>query len=100
MNTKIENFEKETFELDLFYSHLSSGAGHWKIKVDVSIDSSTSKSFYHTTTDSMWIDELSDLRADNASHEEIQAFYHDRFYDNTFEEMISEWAFSLEDENE
>jgi hypothetical protein len=93
MTNSIENFEKEIKDLDLHYSHLSDGYGHWKIMLRVALITGDIKMFNHVTTDSMFIDEMYDLKQDQVSSEEIEKAYHERFWSSEFEEIVSEWAF-------
>ncbi len=51
------------------------------------------------TTDSMFIDQISDMKADNASWDEIQNAYKEKAFDS-LEESIVEWCEEINEKEE
>lgn len=95
MKTTIEHYSPyllryEEYEVDLYFSHEFKGRGGWDIKCEVAFNSHKD-TFRVYTTDSQFIDHLSDMKADNVSFEEIQNTYFERFFPS-IEEKISEWC--------
>lgn len=90
MKTTIENYKGEQFEIENHFSQEFKGRGGWNINCEVSFKGEKKK-FRHYTTDSMFIDGISDMKADDASSEEIQNAYKEKaFY--SMEESILEWC--------
>lgn len=88
MKTNIDYFGQTDVEIDVDYSHAFAGHGHWKVTAIVEFEGAK-KHFYHTTTNSEWIDQLNDFRME-ASHDEEQTFYHE-FTIEKIKEEILEW---------
>jgi len=95
MKTIIKNYKGEEFEIETHFSHIFKGYGRWLIICRVSFKGHR-RPFHSYTNDSMFIDKISDVRIDDASWEEIQNTYKEKFLDN-LKESIIEWC---EDINE
>lgn len=98
MTTTIENYNGEEFEITTYFSQEFRGRGGWNINCEVSFKGNE-KTFRHYTTDSIFIDEISDMKADNASWEEIQNAYKEKVFDS-IEEDILEWCEGINEEEE
>ena len=73
--------------------------GGWNITCEVSFKSET-KNFRNYTTDSIFIDEISNMKADDASFDEIQNAYYEHSF-HKMEEEVAEWIEEiLTEENE
>lgn len=83
MTHSINTYREVEFEID--FSNKRAGYGQWNIIAEIEISGMTRTSKVHTT-DSLFIDGLSDLE----TTEEKQQLYFDRFYDE-FEDIILEW---------
>lgn len=90
MKTTIENYNREQFEVELYFSQEFKGRGGWNINCEVKFKGEK-KTFCHYTNDSMFIDSMSDMRADDASWDEIQNAYFEQSFDN-LEESVIEWC--------
>jgi len=89
----ISNYKGHSFEIETYFSFWRTGYGHWTIVCDVTYKGNK-KSFNNVTTDSQFIDQLSEMRADGESWNDIQKFCHEKcFYD--LEESILEWVEEL-----
>ena len=99
MNTTIKNFKGQEFQTELTYSHEFNGKGSYIINIDVfyEIDRMVYVNrFEEFTTNSMLIDDIQDLRNDDASTALIQSRYHDGVFNTGIEEQIIEWIESLD----
>jgi hypothetical protein len=95
--TTIENYKGEQFEIETYFGHEFKGRGGWNISCDVSFKGER-KTFSHYTTDSMFIDQISDMKGNDASFDEIQnAYKEEAFY--RLEESILEWVEYVNEEN-
>lgn len=91
MKTTIENYNGEKFELnDLHFRHSHRGYGQWHILCELYFEGQK-RTFREHTTDSQFIDSISDMKADDATHEEIQQAYFNAYFDN-IKEIILEWV--------
>ena len=90
MNTTIKNHKGEQFEIETYFDQTFKGRGGWNINCEVSYKGNR-KTFHHYTTDSMFVDEISDMKADNYSWGEIQAAYKEKAFDS-MKESILEWC--------
>jgi len=86
MKTIIDNKEYE-----LFFSNSFKGKGSWNISCEVE----GLETFNTHTTDSEFIDSLTELEENNATFEEIQKAYYNAFF-YKFKEKIEEYLFQLE----
>jgi len=93
MKTIIEFQPNQTAEVELYFSVRFSNHGHWKVKCEISHEGDKT-TISHTTTNSLAIDNINELRADNASHETIQQAIYDLAW-NHIEERASEWLYFL-----
>ena len=93
MKTLIENYKREEFEIELDFNHSFKGRGSWNIECTVTYNRAE-KTFNHHMTSAPFIDEISDMKADDATFEEIQNRYFEAYFDN-FKEMIIEWIEDL-----
>lgn len=75
-------------EIDVQYSHDFSIYGYWQINAIVEYNGAKEE-FYHTVMNDEWIDELNELKQE-ASHEDVQSFYHE-FTIEKIKEEILEW---------
>lgn len=88
---KIKKVNKgEQFEIETYFAHEFQGRGGWNVICEVSFKGEK-KTFRHYTTDSMFIDQISDMKADDASWDEIQNAYKEKAFDS-IEENILEWC--------
>jgi hypothetical protein len=90
MITIIENYRGEQFEIETYFSQEFKGRGGWNINCEVSFKGEK-KTFSYYTTDSMFIDQITDMTADGASWGEIQNAYMEKSFDS-MEECILEWC--------
>lgn len=96
MTTTIENHEGEQFEIETYFSQEFKGRGSWNINCEVSFKGQK-KTFSLQTTDSIFIDKISDIKADNVfSWDEIQNDYKEKALD-MLEESIIEWCEAIID---
>ena len=92
----IDTKKQINLDLNLSFSHVSSGHGHWKINLQVyfyalpNFKLRKGKDFKITTSDSMFVDEISDMKANDASSEDLSQRYFDHFFSN-FEPEIMDW---------
>lgn len=93
--TTLTNYEGQEFDLNLYFSHTFKGRGGWDINCEASYNGEKLKIRAYTT-DSMFIDKVQGMKSmeENASFEEIQETYSDKFLDN-FKERLIEWCESL-----
>lgn len=90
MKTTIENHRGEQFEVETYFNQEYRGRGGWNINCEVSFRGEK-KTFHHYTTDSMFTDQISDMKANDASWDEIQNDFKEKvFY--RIEESIIEWC--------
>jgi hypothetical protein len=91
MRKKLETLtEGKIYDNQVHFSSQFKGRGGWNISCEVYFKGQKKK-FNHYTTDSNFIDLISDMRAEDASHEEIQQAYFDRFMEY-FNDQIIEWC--------
>ena len=88
MKTNIDYFGQTDVEIDVDYSHIPFGYGHWRVTADVECYG-IKKSFYHTTNNSEWIGKLNNVKR-TESHETVQECYHGYIFDK-IEEEVREW---------
>lgn len=98
MNIVLENWRLEKHDITLRFTQEFQGRGGWNINCDV-VYLDNKKRFVHYTTDSQFIDIISDLRADNTSSNIIQETYYKRFFDE-LEERVREWVAWIAEDNE
>lgn len=91
----LSNSNGQTFDVNLYFSHTFKGRGGWDINCEASYTGEKLKIHVYTT-DSMFIDKIQRMKSmeENASFEEIQETYSDKFLDN-FKERLIEWCESL-----
>lgn len=97
MKEIIFTFSKE-FQIELTYSHKVNGKGSYIIMIDVMYENDRIvyvNRFEEFTTDSKMIDDINDLKSDDASHEDIQSRYHQTIFDYAIQERIKEWLDTL-----
>lgn len=90
MKTEIENYKREEFEIEVYFKHSFKGRGSWNIECTV-VYEGEERTFKHHMTNASFIDELNDMKADDATFEEIQNRYFDTYFDY-FKEIILEWV--------
>lgn len=89
MTTTIETQNGNKADVTIYFSKEFKGRGGWNIICETSFKRET-KNFRHYTTDSSFIDSLSDMKTENASFKEIQnAYYEHSFYN--MQEEVAEW---------
>ena len=98
MTTTIENYKGKQFEIETYFAQEFKGRGGWNINCEVSFKGEK-KTFRHYTTDSMFIDQISDMKADDASWDEIQNAYKEKSFDS-LEESILEWCEEINEKEE
>lgn len=90
MLTTIENHKGEQFEIVIYFSQEFKGRGGWNINCQVCFKDEK-KTFSYYTTNSTFIDEISNMKENGASWDEIQNAYEEEvFY--YLEESILEWC--------
>jgi hypothetical protein len=95
----IETQNGNKADVTLYFSQEFKGRGGWNITCEVSFKSETKK-FRNYTTDSIFIDEISNMKADDASFDEIQNAYCEHSF-HKMEEEVAEWIEEiLTEENE
>lgn len=97
MNTTIQHHVGEKFEIEIYFEQQFKGRGGWNINCTVSFKSEK-KTFSHYTTDSMFIDKISDMKTDDASWADIQQAYKEHAFDK-IEQDILEWCESVIEED-
>lgn len=90
MKTTIENYNREEFEIEVYFKHSFKGRGSWDIGCTVTYKGQE-RMFKHHITNAPFIDEVNDMKADNATYEEIQKRYFEAYFDD-FKEIILEWV--------
>jgi hypothetical protein len=98
MRTLIENQKEQKFEIDIYFEQEFKGRGGWNINCEVCF-MGAKKTFRRYITDSGFIDEISRMKSDNSSHEEIQNAYKEKVFDS-LEESILEWCEDVLDKQE
>lgn len=88
--TTIENYKKEQFEIETYFNTEFKGRGGWNITCAVSFKGMR-KTFRYYTTDCRFIDQISDMKANDASWEEVQEAYKEKAFD-FLEEEILQWC--------
>lgn len=76
-------------------SKKQSGYGHWKISFDIEVGNNR-KVFTVTTTDSIAIDEISEMQSDQKTWDEIKQYKYDKWY-HVIEGDVWEWADDMEE---
>lgn len=71
MEATIQNYNGEHFEIETYFYQIFKGRGAWNINCEVSYKGHK-KMFHAYTTDSIFVDKISDMKADGASWDEIQ----------------------------
>lgn len=95
MKTQIENYNREEFEIEVYFSHSFKGRGSWNIECTV-IYKGQERVFKHHMTNAPFIDEINGMIADNATHGQIQNRYFEAYFDD-FKEIVFEWIKDLND---
>ena len=90
MKLILANFKGEEFEVQLDFSEVFKGRGGWDICCQVTY-SKEDRVFKRYITDSMFIDEISDMKGEDNSYENIQLKYKDKVFDS-MEEVVIEWC--------
>jgi hypothetical protein len=93
MKTIIENYNREQFEVELYFTNKFQGRGGWDVVLEIEYKNNK-KTIKTYTTDADFID---DLRED-VSFEEKQNMYFDKFFTD-FDEIILEWIEEINEEN-
>ena len=97
MENIITNYTGETFEVELYFTNKLKGRGSWNIECEATFNNEK-KVFKIHTTESLFIDRINDLKADNTSFDEIQKEYFDFSFD-ILEENLIEWCVELNEIN-
>ena len=98
MKTTIGNYNGEQFEVKTYFNQEFKGRGGWYINCDVTFKGEK-KTFRHYTTDSEFIDQISEMKAEDASWDEIQNAYEEKAFDS-IEESILEWCEEVNEREE
>jgi hypothetical protein len=93
--TTIENYKGEQFKIETYFTHEFKGRGGWNINCEASFKGEK-KTFRHYTNDSMFIDQISAMKAENDSWDEIQEAYK-IFALDALSESILEWCEEIKD---
>lgn len=96
METIFEHYTGENFTIDANFYHEFQGRGGWKIFCDV-VYLGNKQKFSDYTTSSSFIDEINDLKAEDASYDAIQEAYKD-FTMPRISDVIGEWCVSINEE--
>ena len=81
--------------VEIHFSSKVAGHGAWDVLCTVQYGGNNTV-ITKLTTDSSFIDTLSDMRADDASHEDVQNFFAEKFLNDRLEDDIQEWLENLE----
>lgn len=88
MVKKIE-YSGSTLYLEIHFSHLFTGHGTWVINCNVhNLKNGVKKDFKHRTHDSLFIDELSDMFADDCDYSEISNKYYNFVWHKLEDEIL------------
>lgn len=90
MQKTISNHFGQSYDFDVHYSHSNCGYGQFHINCEVSYLKER-KTFKYYTNDSEFIDQISDMKADGISHEDIQEKYDEKAY-NILQDSIHDWC--------
>lgn len=83
----LENYKGQDFNATILkVSNTKTGYGHWKVYFTIEFNG-VKKDFSVLTTDSIFIDEMSDLD----SYSEIEERHIEKFFNEDLEERILEW---------
>lgn len=83
----LENYKGQDFNATILeVSNTKTGYGHWKVYFTIEFNG-VKKDFSVITTDSIFIDEMSDLD----SYSEIEERHIEKFFNQDLEERILEW---------
>ena len=96
METTFNHYTGENFTIEINFYHEFQGRGGWKIFCDVVYNGRKQK-FSHYTTSASFIDEINDLKADDAPYSTIQEAYHN-FTMPHLSDIIGEWCVSVNEE--
>lgn len=93
MNITINTIKGDK-DINIEYSSMYKGRGQWNIVCEV--NNKIGNTIYRTdlyvhTTDSQFIDKISDMIDEDQSHEDIEEEYHNKFF-SSFEESIQEFV--------
>ena len=91
MKTLLETVTGTFFEVSLHYSVVPVGYGNWNIVCEVSFNEHKKKFKCHTT-DSLMIDTITEMKAEGASYEELQAYMNHQVFEEIRYE-IEEWLY-------
>lgn len=98
MKKTIQNYKGQIFTFETYYSHTKAGYGQWNINCEVSF-MGEKKVFHHYITESEFIDQISDMKADDAYYEDIQNAYSEKAFDS-LKETILDWVEDINKEEE
>jgi hypothetical protein len=88
MKATVESYNNK-FEVEIYFDNLFAGYGHWTIRCNIEFNGEK-KEFRIKTTDSQFIDSLSEM-----DYNQKQSAYMDSFL-SEFEEQIVEWCENVE----
>ena len=98
MFTTLTDYLGKEFEIYVTWMHQFKGRGGWNVIASVSYNDEQ-KDFRHYMTDSMFIDEISELKAEDTSLEDIQQRYTDMYLSELSEEIL-EWCEEINETKE
>ena len=90
MTVSLENDKGEEFDISVRYTKEFTGRGHWDIFCWAEYKGKNKKVRTYTN-DSEFIDSVKDMVYDQCTFEDIQALYHQKFFEKDFEEILLEW---------
>lgn len=96
MYTTVTTKSGKQYEIDLYFSNVFKGRGGWNINLKANWQGEKYESHIYTTN-TRFIDELSDRKAEDESWDTIQQFYADEFL-HLFETDLSQWCEELENQ--
>lgn len=95
MKIEIKHFKGDIFEIDAYFTQEFQGRGGWKIYCHVEFMGKKQK-FSHYTTSASFIDEIDELKANDASNDTIQQAYKNHSFDK-MDEIILEWCMEIKE---
>ncbi len=81
------HIDGEETHVDLFWSHNRKEHGIWRIKCKIVYGQNKEKTFYETTTDSLFIELVNEMYVEDVPYYEIQKVYFNKFFDKISEDI-------------
>lgn len=95
MNTTIQTPDGVDYDITIWHArHKFTGRGHWTIEIDVHFDhngKTHERTFRHTTTDSDFIDMISEMKHEGTTSEALIEAYYDYCFERFMDEECYQW---------